>query len=475
MSVISLTFQLHCPMLDAENFQQNNQACYQPLFAFLERNVQKYADFRAALIISGLWLDQAEKYDPELIKRLQKLIASHKIELVATPYYHSVAFFYDSAEFEAEIWLCQERLRELFNIECPTFAHTDLIYNDQIGQWATANGFRNILIGATNGVLGQYSTNHVYRIPQSNPNAKLLCRHTELSDYIMFDFISLHCTKTGDSVKHFNKLIDKSALWGNLINLVLDSEIMRQHRAAGIIPFLDALILTWLQSPHYQLVNLSESSQYDEAKATLSIKNTATCWDGLIKKQPQHQPGLIRSQDFDFQLPYWLKNPQQNHLQKQLYQLKPQIFRTEDEALINDFCTKTSIDYLYENCNNYILRNWIGESQNQQSLPSLGQEIANLTNRLVQLQQNISAAAPKITKNTDDTSIPVNIVKRPAKQPAQNKPESESESEPKNSTKPSVNINTNVSTNNLPPTNEPPVNQPEVRSSRQIRWKVVIE
>ncbi len=500
MSVISLTFQLHCPLLDTDNFQQNNQACYQPLFAFLERNVQKYADFRAALIISGLWLEQAEKHDPDLIKRLQKLIASRKIELIASPYYHSVAFFYDPAEFEAEVWLYQERLRELFNTECSTFAHTDLLYNDQIGQWAATNGFRNILIGASTRALGQYSTNHPYLIPNANTNSKLLCRHTELSDRIMFNFATLRRTKTDDSVKYFNKFVDKSTLWGNLINLVLDSEIMRQHRLAKIIPFLDALVLAWLQNPHYQLIKLSEASQYDEAKNTLSIKNTTSHWDSLIKERPERQPGLIRSQDMAFQLPHWLIPPQQNHLQQQLYQLKPQIFRTEDEELINDFCTKTSIDYLYPNCNNYVVRSWTKESQNRQSSLSLDQEITRLTKLLAvqQSQQNIDTIKPKTTKNTND--ITVNIIKKtPQTQPATTKPQqtlSEQADNANTDTAVTVKINKNPTkaptpdeitpklndtkqhdavADALDPADELPINQPQTRSSRQIRWKVVIE
>lgn len=510
MSIISLTFQLHCPILDAANFQQNNQACYQPLFALLERNVQKYADFRAALVISGPWLDQAEKYDPELITRLKKLIASHKVELIASPYYHSLAFFYDPAEFEAEVWLCQERFRELFDIECPTFAHTDFIYNDQIGQWVSANGFQNILIGASVSTLGQYSTNHLYDVAGKSANTKILCRHTELSDHIMFDFDSLRQAKTSDSVQYFNKLINKSSLWGNIINLVLDAEIFRQHRSAGIIQFLDALILAWLQNPHYQLVNPANISQFDDTQSALSIKNTVSWWDELTSAYPHRQPGLVRSRDFVFQPPQYLQSLQQHTLQQQLYQLKPQIFRTEDEDLINDFCTKTSIDYLYDSSDNYLMRSWISEARNHRPLSqNLTQAISDLNQRLLnwQAEQRANAIAPQVIKNTnhpedskispESANIPVKIIKnpkrpQPTKTTAQDKNTQEHSDDfqvainftKKNTTKNPTQASP-ISKNPAPKTsiqdaiseidNEPSTKKPQTRSSRQIRWKLVIE
>ena len=78
MRVIHLCFQLHEPFglqkVTSEGeksdyfdtkaaFAKANAEIYQPLFALLERNTQKFREFRFSLLVSGLWLELAEQYD----------------------------------------------------------------------------------------------------------------------------------------------------------------------------------------------------------------------------------------------------------------------------------------------------------------------------------------------------------------------------------------------------------------------------
>ena len=76
---------------------------YLPTFDLLENNLKKHKDFKFSLSITGVWLEQAEMWMPELITRLQNMVKTGRVELVAETYYHSMSFFYDKDEFKAQV------------------------------------------------------------------------------------------------------------------------------------------------------------------------------------------------------------------------------------------------------------------------------------------------------------------------------------------------------------------------------------
>ena len=116
MRSLHLCFRLHRPyeLKDSSSWQKGyfggevefkaeDKANYQPLFALLERNAQRYPNFRASLLVSGIWLEQAERWDMDLIRRLQKLVKSGSVSFIATPYHYSMAGFYDLDELSEQI------------------------------------------------------------------------------------------------------------------------------------------------------------------------------------------------------------------------------------------------------------------------------------------------------------------------------------------------------------------------------------
>lgn len=130
MRAVQLFFRLHraydlkpISEIDAEifgieaEFRETNRIEYQPLFALLERNSQKYPKFHVSVGVSGLWLEQAEKWDPELIRRLRKLVNLGNVELVACPYDYSLSSFYDEAEFETQMEEERKIFSRIFGVE----------------------------------------------------------------------------------------------------------------------------------------------------------------------------------------------------------------------------------------------------------------------------------------------------------------------------------------------------------------------
>lgn len=343
MQILHLGFQLHCPFGDEDVFQMREKTCYQPFFAFLERNAQKYPNFRVSLQVSGVWIELAERLDPELILRLRKLVQNGNVEVLATPYYYSLSFFYDRAEFEAEVWLFQEKMRDLFGIECPVLAHPDLIYNDALAKWANANGFRAILAGTNNGALRNKSENYIYDAAECQ-NLQVLCRNSVLSDLLMLD-------ARGElgmmRVDELAKRLELESLRGSLLNLFLDAEIFCTQRTAGVIGLLDDLMAMYLKKVPQPVVTASNVLQIVPVKGELSQKRTASWRNDFAERNKGRRPGIVLLSDVEDALPEWLSDGRQQEFMRRLCELKPEVFRTEDDGLIADFCRLMVIDQVY--------------------------------------------------------------------------------------------------------------------------------
>ena len=81
-------------------FKKVAEKSYHPMFDLIERNIKRFPDFKVSLSITGTWLEQAEEWDPALIAQVKRMVKTGQVEIVAETYYHSLAFFYDQAEFE---------------------------------------------------------------------------------------------------------------------------------------------------------------------------------------------------------------------------------------------------------------------------------------------------------------------------------------------------------------------------------------
>lgn len=175
MRALHLFFQLHQPYSlkapeggeheyfgGGADFREVNQKYYQPFFALLERNTQRYAGLKVSLLASGSWLDQAGLYEPELVRRLQKLVDLKQVELVAAPYYHSLSAFYDKDEFNEQVALARQKFEGKFSTHLSVLVAPRLMYHDRLAKWAEKAGFRGALAGDAAGVLDFRSAGRVY-------------------------------------------------------------------------------------------------------------------------------------------------------------------------------------------------------------------------------------------------------------------------------------------------------------------------
>ncbi len=380
-------------------FREANRTEYQPFLALLERNTQKYPKFVFSLAISGVWLEQAEQWDPELVRRLRKLVNLGHAQLLAEPYYYSLASFYNADEFESQMSLHKKKMEYVFGVECQVVAMPELMYNDKIAKWADEAGFSGILAGGAEQILQWQNINQVFEA-EGCDNLRVLCQNSRFSHAIMqghelvmvegvktsneftespedvqeivskarkkatvAEFVrGLHNsgeTKVNDitrtkkiarmttgqmvfSAKKLQKELDIECLRGNMISICLDTQIFSRFRSDGIVRFFDEFISNWLKVPGNHFVRASELIDGSQPAATLSAPTTI---DWRLKERSRRY-GLIALDAAQFCPPEWLNLPMQQRLSERVYAMRDNVLMTNDEVLRYYFGRLTCLDYI---------------------------------------------------------------------------------------------------------------------------------
>ena len=309
---------------------------YHPMLNLIEKNIRKYPGFKLSLSITGTWLEQAEKWDKDLIDQIARLVKTGQVEIVGETYYHSLAFFFDQEEFEAQVKMHDEKIFELFGTHPKVFRNTELSYNDNLAHWADEKGYKGILAEGWDKVLGWRSPNYVYR-PAGCKNIKLLLKNYRLSDDIAFRFSNRGWSEWPLTVPKYMNWVNMECLRGNLINLFMDFETFGEHqwKDTGIFDFMDTLVPKWLNEYENKFVTVSEACDLSEPVDEISMPETVT-WA-----------------DMERDLSAWLSNSMQNSAMNDLYSMRKDILATGDEKLISDWRRMTTSDHPYAMCTKY--------------------------------------------------------------------------------------------------------------------------
>jgi alpha-amylase len=291
-----------------------------------------YPNFKINLSITGLLLEQLEKWSPEVLDSFKELVATGKVEIAGETYYHSLAFFYDRPEFERQVQMHKEKIEYLFGQTPKVFRNTELAYNNDLARWAESAGYRGILAEGWDPVLGWRSPNFIYR-PAGTEHIKLLLKNYRVSDDIAFRFGSNEWSEwplTSDKFAHWlNETHD-----AEIFNLFMDYETFGEHQweDKGIFDFLEHLPKHWLAQDGNKFLTFSEALDTYEAKDEIDMPQTIT-WA-----------------DTERDLTAWLGNNMQQEAVDALYGVGDEIMRTGDWKLIDDWRRLQTSDHFYYMC-----------------------------------------------------------------------------------------------------------------------------
>ena len=301
---------------------------YLPTNKILKELLEKYPGFKLSISITGTFIEQCEQFAPEIIDSFRELINTGKVEVVGETYYHSLAFFYNRAEFDRQVAMHAEKIHDLFGVTPTAFRNTELAYNNDLGKWADIHGYKAVLAEGWDKVLGWRSPNYLYK-PSDTSSTRLLLKNYKLSDDIAFRF-------SDHSWNEYPLTADKYIDWlnktdGDLINLFIDYETFGEHQWAetGIFDFLKDLPRKWLADKDHKFMTISEAATSGEPAGTLDVPYTTT-WA-----------------DSERDLSAWLGNRMQQEAEHYIYSLAPSVLATGDINLIGDWRRLTTSDHAY--------------------------------------------------------------------------------------------------------------------------------
>lgn len=211
MVLTTFCFELHQPfwlhperdklLWDEKNrdtFLEVSEKCYLPATAMFKELISRHHEFKITLSMSGTFMEQAELYQPDVIRSLQELINAGKenrqVEFLDETYYHSLASLFvdpQKQEFRDQITLHREMMHKLFGILPSSLRNTELIYNNNIAEVVADMGYLSIICEKRDDMFVEkmdspISPKAIFRAKGSN--LIVIPRNRKLSDDIAFKF-----------------------------------------------------------------------------------------------------------------------------------------------------------------------------------------------------------------------------------------------------------------------------------------------
>ena len=355
MALVTLYFQLHQPLRlhpdgnpflwnekNQEVFHKVARDCYIPATHMFTELVTQYSTFKIAFSMSGTFLEQAEHYEPEVIKAIRELYESGKahqqVEFLQETYYHSLSgLFGDSElkEFKEQVSLHRRKMVNLFEMRPTSFRNTELMYNNEIANAVADMGFeamlceqRDDMFTPANGET--ISPNAVFRAKGRGTRARqmvVLARNRSLSNDVAF-----HFPRVGLTAEQYAAGL--SEIEGEAVLLGFDYEHIGEHigHEKGIFDF-------WRQMPD-ALERHANIALANPTEVACRIK-AAQC--PVLDIHP-----LATSSWADVQRDTygWLGSYTQHKLFKAIEELEAEARKAGGDLLKNYRCLTTS-DHLY--------------------------------------------------------------------------------------------------------------------------------
>lgn len=335
MSYFCLYFEAHQPrrlkknptlaapfddVLDQEMLGRAAAKCYLPANDLFARLVQEYPDFRICLSVTGTLLEQARRFQPDIIKSFQRLAKLAKqtgrIEFLGETYYHSLAgLFRDGSkdEFREQIQKHRELMEELLGIKPLAFRNSELLYNNSIARLAGELGFKAILCERRDDLVAGHSPNSIF--VDRLKRVKVLPRNNDLSNELALRFNQRHFT--AEDFAKWVGTIDGEAV---LVGLNYEAIGEQYWGKSGVFDFWKKLPPALAKHPNVLMRNPSEIAEaVSGAIPVADIDDMATSsWS-----------------DLDRHTNTWLGNHAQQDAFLRYQEMEPRVKASPDHNLVD--------------------------------------------------------------------------------------------------------------------------------------------
>lgn len=309
------------------------QKCYLPMNALLLKLIKQHKGrFKVAFSISGVAIEQFERYAPEVLESFRALAETGCVEFIGETYFHSLSFIKDKEEFDRQVTAHTELIERLFSQTPQVFRNTELIFNNELANHVQKR-FKAILAEGADHILGWRSPNFLYTAVTA-PDIKLLLKNYKLSDDVAFRFSNKDWNEHPLTVEKYARWINEVNGNGNVVNLFMDYETFGEHqwKDTGIFDFMEALPGELLKHPDNDFKTPSEVADSYQPVGVLDVHS------------------FVSWADLERDLSAWQGNKMQYAAMDELYALRNKIMQTGDEKLIDDWKRLTTSDHFYYMC-----------------------------------------------------------------------------------------------------------------------------
>jgi alpha-amylase len=305
--------------------------CYIPANKMILDLIQKHkGKFKVAYSLSGLAINQFRLYAPEVLDSFRSLAATGMVEFLAETSSHSLASLKSRSEFERQVNIHKEMLKEFLGIEPTSFRNTELIYSDDIGSWIADMGFKSVLTEGAKHILGWKSPNFLY-CNAINPRLKVLLRNFVLSDDIAFRFSNRNWSEWPLTADKYAVWVNKLAPSSEVLNIFLDYETFGEHnwKDSGIFDFLNHMPAAILKKTPFKFMTPTEVADSLQPVSAINI----------------HSP--ISWADEERDITAWHGNELQAAALDKLYSLSRKVNKCDDQTIRKDWAFLQSSDHFY--------------------------------------------------------------------------------------------------------------------------------
>jgi alpha-amylase len=319
---------------NAEICRKVAQKCYLPTNRLMLELIRTYGkEFSVSYSITGVALEQFQKWAPDVVDSFRALVDTGQVEILAETYYHSLAFLYSRDEFRDQVNAHTAKIGETFGVKPRVFRNTELIYNNDLAHFVQGMGYLGICAEGADHVLGYRSPNYLYR-PLGADRIALMLKNYRLSDDIAFRFSDHNWAEWPLKAEKFAEWVNQVNGNGYVVNLFMDYETFGEHQWAdsGIFDFLYHLPEQILKRPDNNFMTLSQAAQVYTPVAELDI------------------PHMVSWADMERDLSAWLGNAMQSNALHELYRLEEAVKTSGDPQLLHDWRRLQTSDHFYYMC-----------------------------------------------------------------------------------------------------------------------------
>jgi alpha-amylase len=319
---------------NAEICRKVASRCYLPTNRLMLELIQRYGkDFSISFSITGVALEQFQKWSPEVIDSFKALVDTGQVEILAETFYHSLAFLYSRDEFRDQVVAHSAKVREMFGVVPRVFRNTELIYNNDLAHYVQGMGFAGVVAEGADHILGYRSPNFIYR-PLGGDKISLLLKNYRLSDDIAFRFSDRNWAEWPLKAEKFAGWVNAINGNGFVVNLFMDYETFGEHQWAdsGIFDFMYHVPEHVLKNSDNNFMTLTRAAHTYAPVAELDI------------------PHMVSWADVERDLSAWLGNAMQSNALHELYRLEEAVKASGNPQLLHDWRRLQTSDHFYYMC-----------------------------------------------------------------------------------------------------------------------------